>query len=230
MDVVTRRRRRAGSWPTGPGGRHLAQGLHRHPPRRARAPPSRRHTSAGVKVTGHLCSVQLPRSGRARHRQSRARHAHRLRLRSRTSSRTSVRSSGRRASAGRSPGHAGEDVIQTHGQAEGIHDVDARGVRAVRRQPADQGCRGRSRRWRPRVREGLPQDPARDRLAGHGPFREEVFRSAMAYERAFVEAGGLLAAGVDPTGMGARWPATATSGTTSCSSRPASPRSRRSRS
>ena len=35
-----------------------------------------------------------------------------------------------------------------------------------------------------------------------GPFTEEVFKKALAFERAFVQAGGLLAAGVDPTGMG----------------------------
>ena len=34
------------------------------------------------------------------------------------------------------------------------------------------------------------------------PFTEEVFKKALAFERAFVEAGGLLAAGVDPTGIG----------------------------
>jgi hypothetical protein len=34
------------------------------------------------------------------------------------------------------------------------------------------------------------------------PFTEEVFKNALAFERAFVQAGGLLAAGVDPTGAG----------------------------
>jgi imidazolonepropionase-like amidohydrolase len=34
----------------------------------------------------------------------------------------------------------------------------------------------------------------------------EVFRKAMEFERAFVEAGGLLAAGVDPTGNGGALP------------------------
>jgi imidazolonepropionase-like amidohydrolase len=38
--------------------------------------------------------------------------------------------------------------------------------------------------------------------SGSGPVAEEGFRKAMAFERAFVAAGGLLAAGVDPTGMG----------------------------
>lgn len=37
---------------------------------------------------------------------------------------------------------------------------------------------------------------------GHGPVAEQGFKSAMAFEKAFVEAGGLLAAGVDPTGIG----------------------------
>lgn len=38
--------------------------------------------------------------------------------------------------------------------------------------------------------------------SGSGPVAEEGFRNAMAFERAFVAAGGLLTAGVDPTGMG----------------------------
>jgi imidazolonepropionase-like amidohydrolase len=38
--------------------------------------------------------------------------------------------------------------------------------------------------------------------SGSGPVAAEGLRSAMAFERAFVAAGGLLAAGVDPTGLG----------------------------
>jgi imidazolonepropionase-like amidohydrolase len=38
--------------------------------------------------------------------------------------------------------------------------------------------------------------------SGSGPIPEEALRRAMTFERAFVAAGGLLAAGVDPTGMG----------------------------
>jgi hypothetical protein len=37
---------------------------------------------------------------------------------------------------------------------------------------------------------------------GAGPIAAEGLRSAMAFEKEFVEAGGLLAAGVDPTGIG----------------------------
>jgi imidazolonepropionase-like amidohydrolase len=37
---------------------------------------------------------------------------------------------------------------------------------------------------------------------GNGPVAAEGLKSAMAFEKAFVEAGGLLAAGVDPTGIG----------------------------
>jgi imidazolonepropionase-like amidohydrolase len=37
---------------------------------------------------------------------------------------------------------------------------------------------------------------------GSGPIAAEGLRSAMAFEKEFVEAGGLLAAGVDPTGLG----------------------------
>jgi imidazolonepropionase-like amidohydrolase len=45
-----------------------------------------------------------------------------------------------------------------------------------------------------------------DRRAGRGSIDPAVFAKAMEYERAFVEAGGLLAAGVDPTGYGAAPP------------------------
>jgi hypothetical protein len=37
---------------------------------------------------------------------------------------------------------------------------------------------------------------------GSGPVAAEGLKSAMAFEKAFVEAGGVLAAGVDPTGIG----------------------------
>jgi len=37
---------------------------------------------------------------------------------------------------------------------------------------------------------------------GHGPVTQQGLQSAMAFEKAFVEGGGLLAAGVDPTGIG----------------------------
>jgi imidazolonepropionase-like amidohydrolase len=38
--------------------------------------------------------------------------------------------------------------------------------------------------------------------SGTGPVPETALKNAMAFERAFVEAGGLLASGVDPTGIG----------------------------
>ena len=58
----------------------------------------------------------------------------------------------------------------------------------------------------PEVREDYLR--ARDRidLEGLSPFTLEMLHNAMAYERAFVEAGGLLAAGVDPTGNGGALP------------------------
>src|SRR5256712_8524414 len=37
---------------------------------------------------------------------------------------------------------------------------------------------------------------------GHGPVTQQGLQGAMAFEKAFVDAGGLLAAGVDPTGVG----------------------------
>ncbi|MDX1647052.1 MAG: amidohydrolase family protein [Longimicrobiales bacterium] len=45
-----------------------------------------------------------------------------------------------------------------------------------------------------------------DRRAGRGAIDPAVYQKALEYEKAFVEAGGLLAAGVDPTGYGAAPP------------------------
>jgi imidazolonepropionase-like amidohydrolase len=47
---------------------------------------------------------------------------------------------------------------------------------------------------------------AERRRAGEGAIAPELLATAMAYEKAFVEAGGLLGAGVDPTGYGAAPP------------------------
>jgi imidazolonepropionase-like amidohydrolase len=47
---------------------------------------------------------------------------------------------------------------------------------------------------------------AEDRRAGRGALDPAVYQKALEYEKAFVEAGGLLAAGVDPTGYGAAPP------------------------
>lgn len=57
----------------------------------------------------------------------------------------------------------------------------------------------------PEVREDYLAARARIDSTGQG-IPPEVFQNAMAYERAFVEAGGLLAAGVDPTGNGGALP------------------------
>ncbi|MGH7472114.1 MAG: amidohydrolase family protein [Longimicrobiales bacterium] len=58
----------------------------------------------------------------------------------------------------------------------------------------------------PEVREDYLR--AREQIdnSGQARFTVEVFRNAMAYEKAFVEAGGLLGAGVDPTGNGGALP------------------------
>lgn len=58
----------------------------------------------------------------------------------------------------------------------------------------------------PEVREDYLR--AREQIdnAGQSRFTVDVFRNAMAYEKAFVEAGGLLGAGVDPTGNGGALP------------------------
>jgi len=58
----------------------------------------------------------------------------------------------------------------------------------------------------PEVREDYLRARQQIDSAGESRFTLEVFRNGMAYERAFVEAGGLLAAGVDPTGNGGALP------------------------
>lgn len=55
----------------------------------------------------------------------------------------------------------------------------------------------------PEVREAYTQ--AREQIDAQGddfPFKEDHLKKSMAFDRGFVEAGGVLAAGVDPTGIG----------------------------
>ena len=54
----------------------------------------------------------------------------------------------------------------------------------------------------PEVRAGYLKIRNEIDSSGTGPIAAEGFRSSMAFEREFVAAGGLLAAGVDPTGLG----------------------------
>jgi imidazolonepropionase-like amidohydrolase len=58
----------------------------------------------------------------------------------------------------------------------------------------------------PEVREDYLRARQQIDSAGQSRFTLDVFRNGMAYERAFVAAGGLLAAGVDPTGNGGALP------------------------
>jgi imidazolonepropionase-like amidohydrolase len=58
----------------------------------------------------------------------------------------------------------------------------------------------------PEVREDYLRARTQIDNSTNATFTPDVFRNAMAYERAFVEAGGLLAAGVDPTGNGGALP------------------------
>ena len=58
----------------------------------------------------------------------------------------------------------------------------------------------------PEVREDYLRARNQIDSAGQSRFTLEVFKAGMAYERAFVKAGGLLAAGVDPTGNGGALP------------------------
>ncbi|HEV8599631.1 MAG TPA: amidohydrolase family protein [Gemmatimonadales bacterium] len=58
----------------------------------------------------------------------------------------------------------------------------------------------------PEVREDYLRARQQIDSSGQARFTLEVFRNGMAYERAFVAAGGLLAAGVDPTGNGGALP------------------------
>jgi imidazolonepropionase-like amidohydrolase len=54
----------------------------------------------------------------------------------------------------------------------------------------------------PEIRESYLKMRNEIDSTGTGPLAEEVLKSAMAFEKEFVEAGGLLGAGVDPTGIG----------------------------
>ena len=58
----------------------------------------------------------------------------------------------------------------------------------------------------PEVREDYLKARNQIDSSGQSRFTLEVFKNGMAYERAFVAAGGLLAAGVDPTGNGGALP------------------------
>jgi len=58
----------------------------------------------------------------------------------------------------------------------------------------------------PEVREAYMKARTQIDTMQNFPFTEEMFQKAMGFERAFVEAGGLLAAGVDPTGIGGALP------------------------
>src|SRR5919204_1499253 len=54
----------------------------------------------------------------------------------------------------------------------------------------------------PEVRDSYMKMRQQIDSGGKGWVSEQGFKSAMAFEKAFVEAGGLMAAGVDPTGLG----------------------------
>jgi hypothetical protein len=58
----------------------------------------------------------------------------------------------------------------------------------------------------PEVREDYLRARNQIDSAGQSRFTLDVFKAGMAYEHAFVKAGGLLAAGVDPTGNGGALP------------------------
>src|SRR5213596_3493279 len=54
----------------------------------------------------------------------------------------------------------------------------------------------------PEVRDAYMKQRQQIDSSGTGWVSQQAFKSAMAFERAFVDAGGLMAAGVDPTGFG----------------------------
>jgi imidazolonepropionase-like amidohydrolase len=58
----------------------------------------------------------------------------------------------------------------------------------------------------PEVREAYMQMRTRIDTAKGSPMTADVLKNAMAFERAFAQAGGRLAAGVDPTGFGGALP------------------------
>ncbi len=150
----------------GIGGRHLDQGVHRHPPRRAGRGDQ---GGAQARRQGHRAPLlgQLSGGGRAGHRQPGARNAHRLRLRPGEAARRLSHRPGRGDGAGRPPGTDGEGRDRHAGETRGVHDLHAGGIRAVRRQPADQG-RPHLERDGPRAARDLSPDPASDRLHRNG--------------------------------------------------------------
>lgn len=58
----------------------------------------------------------------------------------------------------------------------------------------------------PEVRDAYLAMRAHIDSGGSWPFTSEMLKNAMAFEKAFVDAGGMLAAGVDPTGIGGALP------------------------
>lgn len=58
----------------------------------------------------------------------------------------------------------------------------------------------------PEVRQAYMQMRNMIDTSSKWPFTVDMFKNAMAFEKAFVDAGGLLAAGVDPTGFGGALP------------------------
>src|SRR3989475_12687235 len=54
----------------------------------------------------------------------------------------------------------------------------------------------------PEVRDNYMKMRQQIDSSGTGWVSQQAFKNAMAFERAFVDPGGLLAAGVDPTGIG----------------------------
>ena len=83
-------------------------------------------------------------------------------------------------------------------------DVDARGVRAVL--PEASHGRARARGDGARGEGGVRQAQDADRYGVELGAHLRDAQRAMAFEKAFVDAGGLLAAGVDPTGAGGALP------------------------
>ena len=176
----------------------MDQGLHRHPARRARG-GDRRGAQARDQGDGPSLLGDLPGGGGARHRQPRARPAHRHGLRRARRSRTIARATAwcARRSPSRPP-RTCEGDDQEDDRQEGRDDVDARRVRAVL--PEASGVRRAhaggddAGSCETRTCSTAPASTAARTIRS----RREMLRNAMAFEKEFVAAGGLLAAGVDP--------------------------------
>ena len=97
-----------------------------------------------------------------------------------------------------------QQTIREMVDAQGRDDVDTGGLRAVVSRTARRSRTACSRRSRPKRATSTLTTRKETSARAAQSTMPELFRKAQAFERAFVKAGGLLGAGVDPTGHGRR--------------------------